>query len=137
MYCGECGTESEASDTFCASCGEPLSQPATLLAPTPPAAATYPTASPSHAYAPGPVMYAQTTNGMAIAALVCGLLGIFVLAMIFGYIGRRQIDDSGGRMSGRGMAVAGIVLGWIGLVLFVLWIVLIIVVLAAASHSSS
>jgi uncharacterized membrane-anchored protein len=82
-------------------------------------------------------VYAQSTNGMAIAALVCGVVGIFALAMIFGYIGRRQIDESGGRMSGRGMAVAGIVLGWIGLAFFVLWIVLIIVVLVAASHSSS
>jgi hypothetical protein len=79
----------------------------------------------------------QATNGMAVAALVCGILGIFVLAMIFGYIGRRQIDESHGHYGGRGMATAGIVLGWIGLVLIVLWIVLVVVVLAAASHNSS
>jgi hypothetical protein len=72
---------------------------------------------------------------MAVAALVCGILGIFVLALIFGYVGRRQIDESYGRYGGRGMATAGIVLGWIGLVLFVLWIVLIIVVLVAATHT--
>jgi hypothetical protein len=74
---------------------------------------------------------------MAVGALVCGILGIFALAMIFGYIGRRQIDESRGYYGGRGMATAGIVLGWIGLVLIVLWIVLIVVVLAAASHNSS
>jgi hypothetical protein len=55
---------------------------------------------------------------MAIASLVLGILWIWwvgsVLALIFGYIGKNQIDESGGMQSGRGMAVAGIVLGWVG-----------------------
>ena len=58
------------------------------------------------------------TNGMAIASLVLGILWLYwvgsILALVFGYIARRQIDESAGRQSGRGMAVAGIVLGWIG-----------------------
>lgn len=37
-----------------------------------------------------------------------------ILALIFGYIGRNQIDQSGGTQTGRGMAIAGIALGWIG-----------------------
>jgi hypothetical protein len=45
------------------------------------------------------------------AALVCGLLGIFVLSTIFDYIGRHQIDETGGRSSGRGMATTSIILG--------------------------
>jgi hypothetical protein len=128
MYCGECGTQSTEGDTFCATCGEPL------VAQTAVAAVHPPPPPQVHVYVPGaPVV--QATNGMAVAALVCGILGIFVLALIFGYVGRRQIDESYGRYGGRGMATAGIVLGWIGLVLFVLWIVLIIVVLVAATHT--
>jgi hypothetical protein len=58
------------------------------------------------------------TNGFAIASLVLGIVWIYflgsILALIFGYVARRQIDESDGLQSGRGMATAGIVLGWIG-----------------------
>lgn len=61
----------------------------------------------------------QTTNGMAIASLVLGILWLYwigsILALVFGYVAKRQIDDSRGLQGGRGMAVAGIVLGWIGI----------------------
>ncbi len=56
----------------------------------------------------------QSTNGMAIASMVLGILWLYwigsVLALVFGYIARRQIDASGGAQGGRGMAIAGIVL---------------------------
>ena len=75
------------------------------------------------------------TNGFAIAALVLGIVWIYgigsILALVFGYQAKKQIDTSGGRESGRGMAIAGIVLGWIGVGL----IVLIIIIGAAASQS--
>jgi hypothetical protein len=54
-----------------------------------------------------------------------------ILALIFGYTGLRQIDER--NESGRGMAVAGIVLGWVGLAGLVLFI---IVVAASASHGT-
>jgi hypothetical protein len=63
-------------------------------------------------------MVQPKTNGMAIASLVLGILWIWwagsVLGLIFGYVGKNQIDESGGTQTGRGLAVAGIVLGWIG-----------------------
>lgn len=56
---------------------------------------------------------------MAIASMVLGILWLWwigsILALIFGYVGKNQIDQSGGRQDGRGMAIAGIVLGWIGI----------------------
>ena len=68
------------------------------------------------------------TNGMAIASLVLGIVWLWwlgsVLALVFGYVGKSQIDRSGGRETGRGMAVAGIVLGWIGVAVLVTIIVL-------------
>ncbi len=61
---------------------------------------------------------AQSTNGLAVASLVLGILWLYwigsILALIFGYVAKSQIDRSQGRQSGRGMAVAGIVLGWVG-----------------------
>ena len=58
------------------------------------------------------------TNGMAIASLVLGILWMYgigaILALVFGYLAKGQIDRSAGAQSGRGLAIAGIVLGWIG-----------------------
>jgi len=65
-------------------------------------------------------------NGWAVAALVLGILWIFwigsILAAIFGHIGLGQIRRRG--QSGRGMAIAGVVLGWAGIALLVSVIVL-------------
>ena len=68
---------------------------------------------------------------MAVASLVLGIITLCgigsILAVIFGYIGKGQIDRSGGTQSGRGLAIAGIVLGWVGIGFLVLFIVLAIV----------
>jgi hypothetical protein len=56
---------------------------------------------------------------MAVASLVLGILWMWglgaLLAVIFGYRARNEIDRSNGWITGRGMATAGIVLGWIGI----------------------
>jgi Domain of unknown function (DUF4190) len=58
--------------------------------------------------------------------MVLGILWIYwigsILALVFGYIAKSQIDRSGGTQSGRGMAIAGIVLGWIGVAVLVVTI---------------
>ena len=85
------------------------------------------------------------TSGKSTAALVLGILGLVlfcpiicsILALIFGYQARREIDASGGRLSGRGNATVGIVLGWIGVALMVAFIVLIIIGLAVGDSGTS
>ena len=61
------------------------------------------------------------SNGMAIAGMVCGIVGLVLaqiilgpLALIFGGIGLQRAKRGA---SGQGMAIAGIVLGVIDLVL--------------------
>jgi hypothetical protein len=77
----------------------------------------------------------QRTNGLAVASMVLGILWIYwigsILALVFGYIARKQIRERG--ESGSGMAVAGIVLGWVGIGI----LVVVIPGLAAASMSTS
>jgi hypothetical protein len=72
---------------------------------------------------------ARATNGMAVASLVLGLVGLItfwlfaippILALVFGLVGRSQIKTSGGRQEGDGMAIAGIVTGIVGMVIFVI-----------------
>ena len=48
-----------------------------------------------------------------------------VLALVFGYRARRQIEDSAGRQTGKGLATAGIILGWIGMAIVVAGAILI------------
>ena len=70
------------------------------------------------------------TNGFAIASMVLGILWIWwigsVLALVFGYIALNKIKQSQGSLTGRGMAIAGIVLGWIGVAAFVVTIVILL-----------
>lgn len=79
---------------------------------------------------PGYVVVQQSrgTNGFSVASLVLGILWLYwigsVLALIFGYVAKGQIDRSGGTQGGRGMAIAGIVLGWVGVgVLLLLFVI--------------
>lgn len=71
-----------------------------------------------------------TTNGLAIASLVLGILWLYwvgsILAIIFGHVALHQIGER--RQGGRGLAIAGLVLGYIGLAFLVLAIVVVIAV---------
>ena len=83
----------------------------------------YTSPNPNTAYAsPG-------TNGLAIAALVLGILWLYwvgsILAVIFGHIALSQVRRTG--QGGRGLAIAGLVLGYVGLALLLLVIFLVIV----------
>jgi hypothetical protein len=75
--------------------------------------------------------------------LVLGIAQIFlciiggILALVFGYISRRQIDESGGTQGGRGMAIAGIILGWIGIGLGIAYIVVIIIAVIVSDDDNS
>lgn len=68
---------------------------------------------------------APPTNGLAVASLVCSLLGFSVLGVIFGHIALGQIRSKG--ESGHGLAVAGLIIGYIALALVVLWVVFVLV----------
>jgi len=80
-----------------------------------------------------PYVPALKTNGMAIAAMVLGILWVYwigsILALVFGYIARNQIRERG--EGGAGMAVAGIVLGWVGIGILV---IVLIVALGARTY---
>lgn len=89
-------------------------------------AAPYPAGGYGQPYAPyGAYPVARPTNGMAVASLVLGILWLYwlgsILALVFGYVARRQIRERG--EGGDGMAVAGIVLGWIGVATLVVVLV--------------
>jgi hypothetical protein len=57
---------------------------------------------------------------------VCGFFGLFaaIPAIVTGFMGRKKIKASGGWKTGDGMALAGIIIGFVGLGIFVLFLVL-------------
>lgn len=68
----------------------------------------------SSGLAPG----AGRTSGKAIASLICGIfffvLPAAIVAIILGHLSYSEIGKSFGRMRGRGMALAGLILGYFG-----------------------
>lgn len=101
---------------------------------------TYPPAP----YGP-PAQYApvQRTDGLATASLVLGICAYFIpfaglicalLALIFGNISMRRTRDNP-VLGGHGMAVAGFILGLIGIAIAILFVVLILSAIAATPNS--
>ena len=86
----------------------------------PPPGTIYPGANPppgAPAYQPA---IGTRASGLAIASLVTGLFFWCwvipgVVSIVLGHLALESIADSGGMKTGRGMAIAGIVLGWVGI----------------------
>ena len=90
---------------------------------------------PYPAYPPAP-----PTNGLAIASLVCGvgafIIGLsFIPAIICGHIARRQIRRTGEQ--GGGMALAGLILGYVGGALFIVVLLVFVTIAVKVGHGGS
>ena len=88
----------------------PLTSFPSIVGPTPPG-----TAIPPNVYAqPHTGAQPTQTSGLAISSLVLGILSFFTLfltaipAIICGHVSLSQIKKSGGRISGRGLAIGGL-----------------------------
>ncbi|MFF1530150.1 DUF4190 domain-containing protein [Cellulomonas sp. NPDC058312] len=73
---------------------------------------TTPAGYPEAYYAPGWGATPARTDGVAVAALVTGLLGLGPVALVLGLVALPRTRP--GRRRGRGLAVAGVVLGGLG-----------------------
>ena len=97
------------ASTFCSELGRltaDVTPPATWAPAPMPARPTFVTTTPA-------------TNGFAVASLVCAVSWFFgfgsVLGVVFGHLALRQIEQGGGVQGGRGLAIAGLVLGYLSL----------------------
>jgi hypothetical protein len=89
--------------------------------------------------ASGAALRPTTTNGLAITSLVLGIVSVplafcygfgilfAIPALILGLIARRQIEESGGMQSGKGLALAGMITGGIVVGVAVLAVISIVV----------
>ena len=125
MVCQNCGQQIADGSTVCPHC-QAVQQPGP--APAQPAASFQPF------YAPPPPVPAavQRTSGLAIASMVVGIVSILVscilwplgavlaaVALVLGIVGLNETSKDPS-VGGKGMAIAGIVLGGIGVLLVIL-----------------
>lgn len=129
MHCTNCGTALSTGTSFCANCGTPAVSAAT---PSAPQFAPQPTPASNYNYAQ---QAPSQTEGLAIASLVVSLATLFFTGGIFSFVGSilghialSNMKKNG--KGGRGLAVAGIAIGWAVTALWVIGIVLIVAIAA-------
>lgn len=153
MFCPQCGAPNEDDAIYCGECGAvldaegaaPIGQhtvesetpeamnlsdepgtPAEEEVPPVPARRTTP---PPRPVLPAPAT--PRTSGLAIASLLLGIGGLTILpllgsivAIILGYMARAEIRQRPAELEGNGIALAGIIMGWIAVGLAVLGLVI-------------
>jgi len=157
VYCPNCGTENEGLEggrVTCKACTASFEVRAPTQAPAPPPVAPPPVTSapPSTGWVgsggqsapmqPGTVSSmgqpgaGASTNVLAIVSLISGIVCCIPLvspavAIICGVIAMKQIDESQGMQSGKGLAIAGIALGALTIIGNVIYVIAVIAQVAA------
>jgi hypothetical protein len=126
MFCFKCGASMPDDSKVCSQCATPVDN-ALATPPAPPASSwlNAPSAQTQYpqgqSYPPQGQPYGQQppTDGKATASLVFGILSILcfgilagIPAIILGHISRGNIQRSMGRLSGGGIAMAGLIMGY-------------------------
>jgi len=135
MFCFKCGASMPDTATVCPQCATPVNS---ASAPPPSSTATppqpispwlnvppvQPQYSQTPAYpAPGQSYGQATTDGQAVASLVLGIAALFLCfsvlagipAIILGHLSWSRIRRSMGRLKGEGMALAGLIMGYLSI----------------------
>lgn len=84
----------------------------------------------------------QDTSTWAIVSLIGGIVSFLfapfigsVVAVIAGNIAKKEIRESNGRISGEGLATAGLVMGWVNIALSLLACVFVVLLIAGVFGS--
>ena len=135
-FCAKCGSQMDDAQRFCPGCGFDMGAGQNT-------SVSYYNGGQDQYYGgqqqspydygymqPGVSSY-RKTNAMGIVSLICSLVGLFFLgpileplAIIFGGVGISQCNKYPNLYTGKGFAVAGLVIGIIGLVIGLLIIMM-------------
>lgn len=106
MTCPYCAELIADGSQFCPKCGTRMG---TTMAAAP---------SPGASIAP-PFSGVPSTSGKAIGSLICGIFFWFlptsIVAVVLGHLSLSEIRKSAGRLKGQGLAITGLVLGYMGI----------------------
>ena len=118
--CANCGGTNLDDAQFCQTCGRAVAAAEAVPLAASTLGQTRPQPSPTSPAAPQPPDAPPSeTSGMAVGSLICGIFfGFFpaaITAVVLGHISRSEIRRSAGRLKGDGMALAGLILGYVGI----------------------
>ena len=108
--------------------------------PAAPPAAPY-TAAPQYAAAPPQYAPEKKTNVMSIISMISSIVGLFtfgilcLLGVILGHVSLNQIKRT--NEGGKGMAITGLVVGYIGIVGWIIGMIIFFVVLSMVGAAMS
>lgn len=112
----------------------PLSTVAELLPAGPPPAGGQSPYLPPATAVPAARPQGRPVSGLAVASLVCGLLGVVtctffpgIAAVVCGHMALSRMKEPGVDMDGKGMAVTGLVSGYLSVAVMVLFVLLVLV----------
>jgi len=111
-FCLACGLSLQEGQAFCGNCGRDSSL-----------------GEGSRPDPAAPFSFPPETSPKAIFSLVCGFLFFFppaaIVGVVLGHLSLSDVRKSSGKQVGRGLAITGLVLGYLGVGLGVMWIVLV------------
>ena len=112
-FCLGCGTALAEGERFCANCGRDSASTAPVSNLHPEAAFGLP----------------PENSGKGIFSLICGLLMFFppasIVAVVFGHLSLSDIRKGGGQLKGKGLAISGLILGYIGTAIWTVFFVMV------------
>jgi len=130
MFCPSCGANIADGSTVCSQCGKQINAPQVPSSAGAPAGSAAPAPYPANAYG----QPEAPKEGKATASMVLGILSLLcfgvlagIPAIILGHMSRSNIRKSMGRLQGGGMALAGLIMGYIS----VAYTAVIVIIVAA------
>ena len=72
----------------------------------------------------GPFSGPPRTSGLAISSLVTGILGMGIVPIVLGHIALSKIKKAAGSLQGRGLAITGLILGYLQVVVVTILLVI-------------
>ena len=97
-FCTSCGCENQEEANFCKECGENLSTDSKVIKDR-----------------EETIVFAKT-SGKAIASLILSILWLYgigsIMAIILGHMARKDVKNSKGKLTGDGIALAGLIIGY-------------------------
>jgi Domain of unknown function (DUF4190) len=128
MFCFGCGASMPDGSPVCTQCGAEARN-----APQPPVMPQSQVPGWSQPGMAQPYRLEPPTDGKAMASMIFGIVGMLcfwgvlgIPAVILGHLGRASISKSMGRLKGEGMATAGLVMGYLNIVLGILLVIAIV-----------
>lgn len=86
---------------------------------------------------PTPVPQEQRTSGLAITSLVLSCLCLGLPGVICGHIALSKIKHSAGQLKGAGLAIAGLVIGYVGMVVVLAFVAMSVLFSGAKAYKTA